>query len=405
MSPGEQLALENQSVPSVDRQSDVVEAAADERQDASTSLNFPLHWTCAAESWNYLFDFAIACDLLAPRPDDLVLDFAAGTCWASECLLRLGVRPVAADLSIEMMRRGRQRLAADARLVFRDQASFVAARGQSLPFASEVFDGVVCMNALHHIPSYADALAEIHRVLKPGGRAVFSEPGTDHAAQPQSRYRMREEEVVEKSVSLPLVRHLATRAGFTRMRVVPLRAASTYAFDYDASAEDDRALEQMWSDTFTHSPAEHARFVLYKGDAPPEDTLLPAQLLAGRLGAVIDVPDGDVSARVDARITERLRIRNSGTVTWKARGRRFGGQVTCGVKVFSEDGVCLRDDLGRTPLPHDVKPGDAIEIEMVIEAALPPGRYILHHDMVVEGVSWFEHHGSATPRRPLTITP
>ena len=124
--------------------------------------------------------------------DDLVLDFAAGTCWASELLSLFGVRTVSIDLSVEMMRRGRARLASDGRLIFRDQASFVVARGQSLPFLDGNFDGVLCMNALHHLPSYAHALREVHRVLKPGGVAVFSEPGTTHAAQPLSTFRMRE---------------------------------------------------------------------------------------------------------------------------------------------------------------------------------------------------------------------
>jgi hypothetical protein len=79
----EQLqALENRDVPSIDRASDEAEARADEKQDVSSSLNFPLHWTAPEQSWNYLFDFSTACELLAPRPDDLVLDFAAGTCSA-----------------------------------------------------------------------------------------------------------------------------------------------------------------------------------------------------------------------------------------------------------------------------------------------------------------------------------
>ena len=224
MSPEALSAWENRDVISLDRPSDHAEAESDERQDAVTSLNFPLHWTSATLSKNYLFDVAIACELLAPRPDNLVLDFAAGTCWATELLGRLGVRTVSIDLSLEMMRRGRQRLAADSRLVFRDQAGFVAARGQALPFADASFDGVLCMNALHHLPSYAAALRDIHRVLKPGGRAVFSEPGTAHAVQALSQFRMREERIVEKSVSLPLVRRLAMEAGFSRMRVVPLRS-------------------------------------------------------------------------------------------------------------------------------------------------------------------------------------
>jgi len=406
MTDAELLAIENRSAPTVDRRSDAAEAVADEIQDLVTSLNFPLHWTSAAESWKYLYDFAIACDLLAPRPDDLVLDFAAGTCWASECLVRVGVRPVAIDLSVEMMRRGRQRVAADTRLEFRDQAHFVAARGQQLPFATETFDGVLCMNALHHLPSYGEALREIHRILKPGGRAVFSEPGTGHADEARSRYRMREEAVVEKSVSLPLVRHLAERAGFTRMRIMPLRASATYAVDYDASPSTGRMLDDKWTETIRHSPVEHARFVLYKGDAPPADTWLPPQLLAGRLRAEIaTTPSSDSTIHIHTPWVDRLRIRNVGSVTWKARGRRFGGQVRCGLKVFGEDGTCLREDLGRTPLPRDVPPGDEVEVEMTVEAALPPGRYRLQYDMVVEGVVWFEHHGSATLSRWLTVAP
>src|SRR5436190_20343265 len=62
MSMEELSAWENQGVPTLDRASDTPEARADERQDVTTSLNFPLHWTSARESWDYLFDFSIACE-------------------------------------------------------------------------------------------------------------------------------------------------------------------------------------------------------------------------------------------------------------------------------------------------------------------------------------------------------
>ena len=43
-------AWENRDVPSIDRVSDGAEARADEKQDRTSSLNFPLHWTtCRAE--------------------------------------------------------------------------------------------------------------------------------------------------------------------------------------------------------------------------------------------------------------------------------------------------------------------------------------------------------------------
>jgi SAM-dependent methyltransferase len=318
-------------------------------------------------------------------------------------LSRLGIRTVSLDLSLEMLRRGRMRLAADSRLVFRNHAEYVAGRGQALPFVDGCFDGVLCMNALHHLPSYGHALREIGRVLRPGGRVVFSEPGTAHAVQPLSQFRMREEGILEKSVSLPLMRRLAMEAGFSRMRVVPLRSSSAYAFEYAGDAEDGLALRRIWYETLEHAPAEHARFVLQKGGDPPADTLLPPDQLTGRLRALIVLDTVCAKARAGQSFTDRLRIRNTGTVTWKAQGRRFGGQVTCGLKISTAQGLVLRDDLGRTRLPMDVAPGGEVAIEVVVDGVLAAGEYRLRYDMVVEGVIWFEAQGSPAVWRPLTV--
>src|SRR5689334_12448126 len=99
LSVEELRVLENRGAPTAQRVSDGAEAHSDEHQDVATSLNFPLHWTSIRVTWPYLFDFAIAGEMLALRPDDRVLDLAAGSCWASEMLSRLGIRTVAVDLS------------------------------------------------------------------------------------------------------------------------------------------------------------------------------------------------------------------------------------------------------------------------------------------------------------------
>jgi SAM-dependent methyltransferase len=405
MTAAELLAWENRGIPNLDRASDRCETEADERQDLATSLNFPLHWTSARLSWDYLFDFSIACELLAPRPDDLVLDFAAGSCWATELLSRLAVRTVSLDLSLEMMRRGRQRLASDSRLIFRENASFVVGRGQQLPFGDGTFDGVLSLNALHHQPSYAIALREIYRVLKPAGRAVFSEPGTAHAAQALSEYRMREEAILEKPVSLPLIHRLVKEAGFRQMKVVPLRSTAAYVFEYTSTPADAVPLARMWDETLQLGPGEHARFVLYKGEEPADDTLLPMHHLVGRLAARIELERVTDAVKVGEAFVDHLRITNAGSVTWKARGRRFGGQVTCGLKVCDQRGEVIREDLGRTGLARDVRPGEEIRIDMTVAAGLPAGRYELRYDMVVEGVTWFEFHSAPGPRRVLDVLP
>jgi len=47
-----------------------------------------------------------------------------------------------------------------------------------IPFDDKIFDGVIMMKSLHHVPveSMHRAFAEIHRVLKPGGWLYISEP-------------------------------------------------------------------------------------------------------------------------------------------------------------------------------------------------------------------------------------
>ena len=144
---------------------------------------------------------------------------------------------------------------------------------------------------------------------------------------------------------------------------------------------------------------------MHKGDERAADTLLPPQQLADRLRAQIELRAVAEEVRQGEPFTDHLHITNTGTVTWKAHGRRFGGQVTCGLRICDGRGDVVREDLGRTALIHDVAPGGAFDVTMTVVADLAPGRYQLRYDMVVEGVTWFESSGSFAPRRPLGVLP
>ena len=59
------------------------------------------------------------------------------------------------------------------------QFTFVAADAHALPYADATFDLAVGDGILHHLDLNV-ALGELHRVLKPGGRALFREPLLDN---------------------------------------------------------------------------------------------------------------------------------------------------------------------------------------------------------------------------------
>jgi ubiquinone/menaquinone biosynthesis C-methylase UbiE len=70
------------------------------------------------------------------------------------------------DLSHEMLRRARNRLKTG-------KPRFVVADLTQLPFADESFDCVTCGYVLEHLPDPRLGLAELSRVMRPGGRMLL----------------------------------------------------------------------------------------------------------------------------------------------------------------------------------------------------------------------------------------
>lgn len=54
----------------------------------------------------------------------------------------------------------------------------ILGNSQNLPFADASFDLAFCRSLLHHLPDPAEAVAEMHRVLRPGGELVLVDPNT-----------------------------------------------------------------------------------------------------------------------------------------------------------------------------------------------------------------------------------
>jgi demethylmenaquinone methyltransferase/2-methoxy-6-polyprenyl-1,4-benzoquinol methylase len=92
-----------------------------------------------------------------------VLDVAAGTGDFTRELARQGHRPVAVDLSFNMLSVGRM------------MSERVQADASQLPFRTASFDGLTCGYALRNFTFLEQSLAEMARVLRPGGRLSILE--------------------------------------------------------------------------------------------------------------------------------------------------------------------------------------------------------------------------------------
>ena len=100
-------------------------------------------------------------------PGMRVLEVGCGTGEFTRRVAPVGARLVALDLSSDLLARARAKAEA--------VAQFVRGDAQALPFADGTFDVVYGCSILHHLDVDV-ALREIRRVLRPGGRLVFSEP-------------------------------------------------------------------------------------------------------------------------------------------------------------------------------------------------------------------------------------
>jgi demethylmenaquinone methyltransferase / 2-methoxy-6-polyprenyl-1,4-benzoquinol methylase len=101
-----------------------------------------------------------------PRSGERILDVAAGTGTSSAALARTGATVVALDFSAGMIAEGRRR---------HPKLEFVEADAEKLPFGDDEFDAVTISFGLRNIAHPKAALAEMYRVLKPGGRLVICE--------------------------------------------------------------------------------------------------------------------------------------------------------------------------------------------------------------------------------------
>jgi 2-polyprenyl-6-hydroxyphenyl methylase/3-demethylubiquinone-9 3-methyltransferase len=95
-----------------------------------------------------------------------VLDIGSGGGFLAATLADAGYNVVGIDPAMSAVRSAAQHV----------PASFVLGAGETLPFTNDSFEAVVCSEVLEHVDDIDAVIAEVGRVLHPGGVLIFSLP-------------------------------------------------------------------------------------------------------------------------------------------------------------------------------------------------------------------------------------
>jgi 2-polyprenyl-3-methyl-5-hydroxy-6-metoxy-1,4-benzoquinol methylase len=383
------------------------------------------------EAPDLLACFGLLLSGLAPVPGMRILDFGAGSCWTSHFLTQLGCRVVAMDISESMLDLGRRRY--EQQPVFGEQPEpeFVVFDGHHMDLADASVDRVLCFDALHHVANMQTVLAEMARVLRPGGMAGFSEPGPHHSRDPQSQHEMRRYGVPERDLVLEDVWGWASESGFSELSVavfapspqwVSLEAFNAFVEPRSAALTEraaqavrprgkpgvDRVLGQLRRVTRlakevggpesargAMSEVLHVRgqlsnrrmFVMRREGEEIRDSREASGLAAEIVVEKVEVDTGPETSRVAVACT----VENTGPNRWLASSAGKGA-VLLGLRL--RRGMHPATDHGRVALPGGgvLDPGGRVHLEFETELETPASweaPVLLELDVVSEGISWF----------------
>lgn len=98
-----------------------------------------------------------------------------------------------------------------------------------------------------------------------------------------------------------------------------------------------------------------------------------------------------LTLRAGETLTVTVEARNTGQIPWRATGER---SFALGYRWLSADGQrALGPSHSEASLPHDIAPGEAVQLTVQVQASVPPGEYRLSWGMLQREVLWFRHRG------------
>ena len=252
------------------------------------------------------------------------------------------------------------------------------------------------------MPNPAHVLAEMGRVLAPGGVAGFQEPGPNHSKTAQSQFEMKQFTVIENDIIMRDIERWAHESGFTDLELAvftsdPFHTSITGYDDFLAGG----ITRQHHYEVMQPFVEQRRIFFLAKGSRAEADSRerrgLDARLEI-RLDADTAPAGGSLTGHADAT--------NTGSTRWLPSDAPVG-PVRLGVHLLDGDGVYLDRDYARIDLPasrpEGRRTGERASFDFTVPVPATAGAYRLEFDLVAEHVAWFEMNGVPTATIPITV--
>ena len=355
------------------------------------------------EAPDFLICFAQVLAGVRPVKGMRVLDFGAGTGWTSRILTQLGCEVVVCDVSQTALDVARELFVRQPVAGDQPKPSFLRFDGQRLDLPDASIDRIFCIDAFHHVPNPAAVLAEMGRVLAPGGVAGFQEPGPNHSKTAQSQFEMKQFTVIENDIIMRDIEQWSREAGFTDLKLAvftsdPFHTSITGYDDFLAGG----VTRQHHFEVMQPFVEQRRIFFLAKGSRAEADSR-ERRGLDARLEVRLDTATAAAGGRVSGHVTAT----NTGATRWLPSGAAVG-PVRLGVHLLDGEGTYLDRDYARVDLPigkpEGMRTGDVAAFDFRVDAPATPGDYRLEFDLVAEHVAWFEMNGVATVTIPITVT-
>jgi len=345
-----------------------------------------------AETPAILANLTVMLQSLELSPGLRVVDFGGGTGWLSRYLTQLGCRVTLLDVSPTALAIAREHYARHPVIGDRPAPEFLLFDGRRIELPDASVDRIVCFDAFHHAANPDAMIREFGRILVPGGRAGFAEPGPRHSESARSSFESSTYGVVERDVDVHAIWRTAQASGFSDLRMCVFHEPAYHVSlaEYEDLVTGGPA-QARWLEstrTFLHLVRD---FVLVKSGDVRADSRQPRGL-----ACEIRPATTQLTAHAGAAVVIEAIVTNTGHAYWLPSDAPHGG-VSLGAHVYDEHGALVNFEAARVPLGSPAKtiaPNETVSCRLTI-SGLRPGRYRVEIDCVAERVTWFAQAGSA----------